>query len=233
MIKLDKNTKNQLIELYKTKKIGLEGNILKLIDSDGDEEFASYVKESIDRDKDSRRKRLDITKQVQSQNNDLTKWKNENERVNKELTSALEEAEESNKAMLVAKQEAEDSLEEAQNARVEAENARIEAENARVEAEKARQEAENAKTSAENDLDLIQKKSQFELIGTIVRVALWVILGVGGVTTAMYLVALSTGLDTTVIGSTWSNIIGILLTNAFSIVGTIMGVKYASEKSDK
>jgi flagellar biosynthesis GTPase FlhF len=226
MIKLDKNTKSQLIELYKTKKIGLEGNILKLIDSDGDEEFSSYVKESIDRDKDSRRKRLDITKQVQSQNNDLTKWKNENERVNKELTSALEEAEESNKAMLVAKQEAEDSLEEAQNARVEAENARIEA-------EKARQEAENAKISAESDLDLIQKKSQFELIGTIVRVALWVILGVGGVTTAMYLVALSTGLDTTVIGSTWSNIIGILLTNAFSIVGTIMGVKYASEKSDK
>jgi flagellar biosynthesis GTPase FlhF len=226
MIKLDKNTKNQLIELYKTKKIGLEGNILKLIDSDGDEEFSSYVKESIDRDKDSRRKRLDITKQVQSQNNDLTKWKNENERVNKELTSALEEAEESNKAMLVAKQEAEDSLEEAQNARVEAENARIEA-------EKARQEAENAKISAESDLDLIQKKSQFELIGTIVRVALWVILGVGVVTTGMYLLALSMGLDTSVIGSTWSNIIGILLTNAFSIVGTIMGVKYASEKSDK
>jgi flagellar biosynthesis GTPase FlhF len=226
MIKLDKNTKSQLIELYKTKKIGLEGNILKLIDSDGDEEFSSYVKESIDRDKDSRRKRLDITKQVQSQNNDLTKWKNENERVNKELTSALEEAEESNKAMLVAKQEAEDSLEEAQNARVEAENAR-------VEAEKARQEAENAKISAESDLDLIQKKSQFELIGTIVRVALWVILGVGVVTTGMYLLALSMGLDTSVIGSTWSNIIGILLTNAFSIVGTIMGVKYASEKSDK
>ena len=225
MIKLDKNTKNQLIELYKTKKIGLEGNILKLIDADGDEEFASYVKESIDRDKDSRRKRLDITKQVQSQNTDLTKWKNENERVNKELTIALEEAEESNKAMLVAKQEAEDSLEEAQTARVEAESAR-------VEAEKARQEAENAKIAAESDLDLIQKKSQFELIGTIVRVALWVILGVGVVTTGMYLIALSTGLDTSVIGSTWSNIIGILLTNAFSIVGTIMGVKYASEKKD-
>jgi hypothetical protein len=220
MIKLDKNTKNQLIELYKTKKIGLEGNILKLIDSDGDEEFASYVKESIDRDKDSRRKRLDVTKQVQSQNNDLTKWKNENERVNKELTSALEEAEESNKAMLVAKQEAEDSLEEAQNAR-------IEAENARGEAEKARQEAENAKTSAENDLDLIQKKSQFELIGTIVRVALWVILGVGVSTTIIYTSALFLGVDTTGLFTTWSNIIGILLTNSFSIVGTIMGVKYA------
>jgi Fe2+ transport system protein B len=232
MIKLDKNTRNQLIELFKTKKIGLEGNILKLIDPDGDEEFASYVKDSIEKDKDSRRKRLDITKQVQSQNNDLVKWKNENERVNKELTIALEEAKESNEGMLVAKQEAEDSLEEAQNARVEAEKARIEAENARVEAESARVEAENAKIAAESDLDLIQKKSQFELIGTIVRVALWVILGVGVVTTGMYLIALSTGLDTSVIGSTWSNIIGILLTNAFSIVGTIMGVKYASEKKD-
>jgi hypothetical protein len=225
MIKLDKNTKKQLIELYNAKKISIEGNILKLIDPDGDEEFTSYIKDSIDRDKDSRRKRLDITKQVQTQNTDLTKWKNENERVNKELTIALEEAEDSNKAMLVAKQEAEDSLEEAQTARVEAEKAR-------VEAEKARLESENAKISAENDLDLIQKKSQFELIGTIVKVALWVILGVGVVTTGMYLLALSMGLDTSVIGSTWSNIIGILLTNAFSIVGTIMGVKYASEKKD-
>jgi hypothetical protein len=214
-----------LIELYNAKKISIEGNILKLIDPDGDEEFTSYIKDSIDRDKDSRRKRLDITKQVQTQNTDLTKWKNENERVNKELTIALEEAEDSNKAMLVAKQEAEDSLEEAQTARVEAEKAR-------VEAEKARLESENAKIAAENDLDLIQKKSQFELIGTIVKVALWVILGVGVVTTGMYLLALSMGLDTSVIGSTWSNIIGILLTNAFSIVGTIMGVKYASEKKD-
>jgi hypothetical protein len=218
MIKLDKNTKVQLIELYKSKKISLEGNILKLIDSDSDEEFASYIKESIDRDKDNRRKRLDITKQVQSQNNDLTKWKIENERVNKELIIALEEAEESNKAMLVAKQEAENSLEEAQIARIEADN--------------ARQKSENAKIIAENDLDLLQKKSQFELIGTIVKVSLWVILGVGATTTLMYLIALTAKLDTTVIGSTWSNIIGILLTNAFSIVGTIMGVKYASDKKD-
>jgi hypothetical protein len=230
MIKLDKNTKSQLIELYKTKKIGLEGNILKLIDPDGDEDFRSYIKESIDRDKDSRRKRLDVTKQVQSQNTDLNKWKEENERVNKKLTKALEEAEESNKAMLVAKQEAEDSLDEALSAKVEAEKAKVEADNAKISAEKAKVEAENAKISAENDLDLIQKKGQFELIGTIVKVALCVILGVGFVTTGMYLLALSMGLDTSVIGSTWSNIIGILLTNAFSIVGTIMGVKYASEQ---
>ena len=92
-------------------------------------------------------------------------------------------------------------------------------------------EAENAKAAAENDLDLVQKKSQFELIGTIVKVALWVILGAGFTTTAMYLFAMLSGEDTQVIGSTWSNIIGILLTNAFSIVGTIMGVKYASESA--
>ncbi len=94
---------------------------------------------------------------------------------------------------------------------------------------KVKAEAENAKIVAENDLDLIQKKTQFELIGSIVKVALWVILGVGFVVTGMYLFAIFMDKDTQVIGSTWSNIVGILLTNAFSIVGTIMGVKYASE----
>ncbi len=80
-------------------------------------------------------------------------------------------------------------------------------------------------------MEFLQKRTQFELMGTIVKVALWVILGVGVVTTVIYMFALATGIDTTVIGSTWSNIIGILLTNAFSIVGTIMGVKYASGKN--
>ena len=89
-----------------------------------------------------------------------------------------------------------------------------------------------AKDAALNDLDLIQKKSQFELIGTIVKTALFIILGVGAVTTIMYGMAMWTGKDTQIIGSTWSNMFGILLTNAFSIVGTIMGVKYASEKKE-
>ena len=90
-------------------------------------------------------------------------------------------------------------------------------------------EVEGAKDKALADLDLVQKKSQFELIGQIVRVALWVILGVGGLSTVMYIGALWLDKDTQIIGSTWSNLLGILLTNAFSIVGTIMGVKYASE----
>ena len=78
---------------------------------------------------------------------------------------------------------------------------------------------------------MIQRRSQFELMGTIVKVALFVILGVGVVTTMIYIVALYTDRDTQIIGSTWSNMFGILLTNAFSIVGTIMGVKYASDKN--
>ena len=225
MIKLDKKTKDQLIDLYKTKKVALEGNILKLIDPDGDVELENYLKETTEKDKDTRRKRLEVTRKVQSQNNDLIKWKEENEKIQLELKESLEQTENSMKEMEILKEEAE-------KARLEAERLKEEADNARHEAENARLEAENAKKVAENDLELMQKKTQFELIGTIVKVALWVILGVGGVTTVMYLIALSTGLDTTVIGSTWSNIIGILLTNAFSIVGTIMGVKYASEKRD-
>jgi hypothetical protein len=225
MIKIDKKTKEQLLEIYKTKKISLEGNILKVIDPEGDVEFENYIKESIEKDKDNRRKRLDVTRQVQSQNKDLTSWKEENERVNAQLKVALEEAE-------FSKQEAINAKDQAEKSRDEAESARLEAEKSRHEAEVSKEEAMKAKMEAENDLDLLQKKTQFELIGSIIRVALWVILGVGIVTTVIYLVALLSGVDTAVIGSTWSNIIGILLTNSFSIVGTIMGVKYASDKKE-
>jgi hypothetical protein len=225
-MKLNKETKKQLLELWSERKIGIEGNILKVIDAEDDEEFQKYIEESLNKDKENRRKRLEITRQVQAQNNELIKWKEENEQIQEELKGSLEMSEKS-------VQEVQEAMKEAEIAKIEAETAKIEAENARVEAEKAKIEAENAKLAAENDLDLIQKKTQFELIGTIIRVALWVILGVGVVTTGVYLIALFTGVDTAVIGSTWSNIIGILLTNSFSIVGTIMGVKYASESKEK
>jgi PAS domain S-box-containing protein len=85
------------------------------------------------------------------------------------------------------------------------------------------------KNAALNDLDILMKKSQSELIKTIVVVALVVIVGVGLVTTVMYWMAMVTGKDTQIIGSTWSNMFSVLLTNAFSIVGTIMGIKYATQ----
>ena len=49
------------------------------------------------------------------------------------------------------------------------------------------------------------------------------------------IVAIVTKSDTQIIGSTWSNMFGILLTNSFSIVGTILGVKYGTSpnKDDK
>ena len=84
-----------------------------------------------------------------------------------------------------------------------------------------------------NDLDILMKKSQSELIKVIVKVALSVIIGVGVVTTILYWMAIVTSKDTQIIGSTWSNMFSVLLTNAFSIVGTIMGIKYATQEGSK
>ena len=196
MIEVTEHTRNVLLEVAKTKKIYVEGNFLKLLKAPkGDKEFEEYLNLCKEKDKSTRRKRLEVTKQVQSQNKEL-----------------------------VAKQEETDAL------MIELQEALESAKNAEWEAEKLRDEAEKGKEKALEDLDLMQKRSQFELIGTIVRVALVIIIGVGIVTTIMYGLAMLSGQDTQIIGSTWSNMFGILLTNAFSIVGTIMGVKYASEK---
>ena len=99
--------------------------------------------------------------------------------------------------------------------------------------EKLKNSIEIEKNAALNDLDIIMKKSQGELIKIIVRVALAVIVGVGLVTTVLYWAAIMTGQDTQIIGYTWSNMFSVLLTNAFSIVGTIMGIKYATQESKK
>ena len=99
--------------------------------------------------------------------------------------------------------------------------------------EKLKNSIEIEKNAALNDLDIIMKKSQGELIKIIVRVALAVIVGVGVVTTVLYWAAIITNQDTQIIGSTWSNMFSVLLTNAFSIVGTIMGIKYATQEPSK
>jgi PAS domain S-box-containing protein len=49
----------------------------------------------------------------------------------------------------------------------------------------------------------------------------------------MYSFAILSNKDTQIIGSTWSNMFSVLLTNAFSIVGTIMGIKYATSEDKK
>ena len=197
MIKVTKHTRDLLLDIAKTKKVYLEGNILKLITSD-DDEFNQYIETCVEKDKESRRKRLAITKDVQKKN--------------QELNSILEDLHKS---------------------KDEAERLKDEAEELRDEAEMARERAELAKETAEADLSLLQQKTQTELMGNIVNVALFVIVGVGVITTLMYLVAIIVDVETQVIGSTWSNLTGILLTNAFSIVGTIMGVKHATSTDKK
>jgi len=195
-MKLNELSRDSLLKLANDKKIYLEGNILKILESvDGDVEVEDYLKFCKDKDTTARRKRLQVTKQVQKQNKELVKKQEETDCLMIELQNAFDAAQKSEE-----------------------------------EANKLREDAEKSKDKALEDLDLMQKKSQFELIGTIVRVALVIIIGVGIVTTIMYGIALMSGQDTQIIGSTWSNMFGILLTNAFSIVGTIMGVKYASDK---
>jgi hypothetical protein len=192
---VDRKIRDFLIEIYKSKRVSLEGNLLKIIEAEpNDVEFSQYLSDSLHKDKETRRARLDITKNVQKQNSDLLESESENQKLMVELQESLLDLEESRKEAILSKEE-----------------------------------AIKAKELVENDLDLMQKRSQFELIGTIVKVALFIILGVGVVTTIMYCVSIAYGKDTQIIGSTWSNMFGILLTNAFSIVGTIMGVKYASE----
>ena len=183
MIIFDKNTIEQLLKLYESRKIGLEGNIVKIIDTD-DDNFKKYLDTCIENDNENRRKRLSITKQIQAQNTELKKTKEENERINQELKIALEQTQE-------------------------------------------------AKKIAENDLDILQQKTQFELIGLIVKISLSVIIGVGVITTGIYIYILTIGGDSKLIEASWSNMFGILLTNSFSIIGTIMGVKYASDKINK
>jgi hypothetical protein len=221
MIRLDKNSETDLIKLFESKNVGLEGNIIKLIESDSND-FKTYLTKCTDKDKDSRRKRLEITKKIQLQNNELSDLNEQNQKMMEDLQSTLKEAEEQKVKI------------EAQNGELVAwreENEKIQQELQKemIKSESARIRAEEAKTNAINDLDILQKKNQTELISTIVRVALYIIVGVGIVTTGVYVFTLVIGKDTQVIGAAWSNIFGILLTNAFSIVGTIMGIKYATE----
>lgn len=221
-MKIQKSTRDILLEIAKHKRVYVEGNFLKLIEPDeGDEEFKEYLKLCKEKDSTSRRKRLEVTKQVQKQNSELEKAQKENKRVNRQLEKALNEA-------IDSAEQSKKSKEEAETAKEELEVALQLAEQSKEEAHKLKAEAEHAKEVAETDLSLLQKKTQTELMGNIVRVALWVIMGVGLLTTALYVFVMVRGLDAKIIESTWSNLFGILLTNSFSIIGTIMGVKHAN-----
>ena len=195
MIKLDSETKAQLIECAKTRGLYVEGNIIKLFDTANDPSFEQYIKDAIEKDMAMRKKRLDVTKIVQKQNSELLKSQSDNIKITEDLRAAN------------------------------ATNLKINAD-----LQQALSDAEKAKTHAINDLDVLQRKTQYQLIESIVKVSLWVICGVGIITTALFGISLFTGVDNKIVESAWSNMFGILLTNSFSIIGTLMGVKYASDK---
>ena len=132
-----KDTVKEAMLKAKSKKVYIEGNFVKLLSDTSDPDVKDYIEECKSRDLNSRKKRLQITKQVQKQNRDL------------EEAAVVKEA-------LVL--ELQNSLEESKKLRDE----------------------------ALEDLEVMQKRTQFELISTIVKVALYVIVGVGVLTTVMY-----------------------------------------------
>lgn len=223
MIQFSVDTKKQLIDLYNEKNIGLEGNILKLIDCENDKEFSKYIKKCIDNDKSNRKKRLDITKKIQIQNNELVNLNEENKRILNELQISLTDTENS-------KNQIEEQNKELLSWKEKNEEIQNELQEEMKKSEIARSEAENSKEIALNNLDVLQKKIQTQLMGKIVLVALGVIGFVGLTTTILYVISIVLGKETENIGTAWFNICGILLTNAFSIVGTIMGVKYSGNE---
>src|SRR6056300_1348619 len=110
--------KDELLKLAKEKKIYLEGNILKVLKAESnDNEFIEYLKTCKQRDVDSRKKRLNVTKQVQKQNKELESAAKENVRVNKQLEKALGVAISSAELATKSKEEAETAKEEAEQAK--------------------------------------------------------------------------------------------------------------------
>jgi len=222
-MKFCQQTKDDLIELLQNKKVGLEGNILKLVDPEDDPDFVKYIEECKIIDSDNRKKRLELTKNFQKKNQELIELNTENQRIMDELQVSLKEVEEAKMTFEVQNKELLAWQQDNQRMSVELQQEMAKSELARI-------QAEEAKTAAVNDLDVLQKKKQTELIGNIVKIALGVIISIGIITTFMYILALVINKDTQMIGSTWSNMLGILLTNAFSIIGTIMGVKYSGKE---
>jgi hypothetical protein len=94
-------------------------------------------------------------------------------------------------------------------------------------------EVENAKLNVEHDFLNLQKKTQFKLMNRVANVALGSIVFIGLSSSAVYTIALLSNRDTTFVSTVWSSLVGILLTNSFSILATVVGVKYGTDKDKK
>jgi 3-dehydroquinate dehydratase len=192
-------TRSVLLQLANERRVYIEGPILKVLEAEeGDIEFAEYLNNCIERDLTARRKRLQVTKQVQKQNTELATASEEKAKLLADLEIALEES----------KRAESDAIQLSTQESIE-------------------------KQKALEDLDFLQKRAQFKMMGLIVKMALGIIIGVGVFTTGLYVYVIAAGVDSTIVESTWSNLFGILLTNSFSIIGTIMGVRYANKEMNR
>lgn len=218
-VKLSEECWANLILLEKNRSIYPEGSFLKFLDPEDSKVYREYVDRAVKADKKKRESRLEVTKQVQEQNTELIRV----QELLQKKQSSLKEALEASKRSCAEMEEAKKKEEEAKK----------QADAARLDAEEQKRKAESAKAEVEKDLDYMQKRTQFELIGNIVKVALGIVVSVGALTTCMYAWALFAAetepSNITLLANTWSNMFGILLTNSFSIIGTIMGVKYATD----
>jgi hypothetical protein len=205
----------ELLRAWKEDRLLLEGNLLKVLQApEGDLPVQAYLEEAIRSDRERRERRLLITKQIQARNRELIAAGE----VIASKTASLESA-----------------LEGMRKTQEELEGALLAARRSEEEKEEALRSVEQKKREIEGDLDSLQRRTQYELMGKIVRVALLLTVGVGSTCTLLYAVALFVpgvaDADRALLANTWSSLLGILLTNSFSIIGTIMGVKWASESS--
>jgi hypothetical protein len=200
-----------LISAAAEKNVYIEGSLLRILDPEEKPECTQYLDEAVSKDRQKRETRLEVTKKAQEERRELGTAYDTNEELRKELEASLLRTE---------------------TARGQAEQAREEADDHRKLAEEARHRAEQAKATAEGELDYMQKQTQFQLMHQIVSSAIYVVIGVGLITTGLYVFLILRGADSaqvTMMGNAWTNMFGILLTNSFSIIGTVMGVKYATE----
>ena len=65
------DTVNEALIKAKSKKVYIEGNFVKILKGSLSAEVVTYISDCKEKDKQSRRKRLDVTKQVQLQNSEL------------------------------------------------------------------------------------------------------------------------------------------------------------------
>jgi len=100
MLSLPEQVKNALIEIARSTRVYLAGNILKLIDPGDHSDFRRYHEEAVLQDKNTRQRRLVITKQIQQQNRELIFQNEQNELLNQELKVAFAEQQKSKEQLI-------------------------------------------------------------------------------------------------------------------------------------